>query len=381
MKKKKVAFIFAFPIRTNPILITMPFGLNVITLLDRKGYEIDVYLSEYRSQAYQGLFSENVKFHFLDHNYIWPKEGKWSYYFLTTYFKFKSFFTLRNKYSHVFASGMAGVTLGAILKRVNKKSSFVYMNDEFPVQGERNIWVNAEIKSALKADFVSTPDESRYPPLCAQIPSLAEKEHFPLPNTPLRDEIQELPTINWHQYFGIDEGKKIFLMAGGLQEFNLITELLSSVKNWPEEAVLILKGKNDIKGFREKYDHLDIPGKIFWTAESFSPDKLHSLIQYSSASMCLYRHINDNLTFVGKSSGKLMRSVLLGRPVIVSKAKGFEFVDDLGVGITVEGENGITEGVRYILKNEKKLAENCLQHYDEISFESYWKGLENALKL
>ena len=381
MKKKKIAFIFALPIRTNPILITMPFGLNVITLLDRKGYDIDVYLSEYRSDAYKGIFSENVTIHFLDHNYLWPKEGIWSYYFLTSYFRFKSFFKLRNTYSHIFASGMAGITLGSILKKSNRKGKFIYMNDEFPDQGTKNIWVNAEIKHAQKADFLSTPDEERFPPLCKQIPGLSNKPHFPLPNTPLLDEINDIPQIDWHAYFEIDPSKKIFLMAGGLQEFNLITELLSSVKNWPDEAVLILKGKNDIKGFREKHQHLDIPGKIFWTAESFSPEKLHSLIQYSTASMCLYRHINDNLKFVGKSSGKLMRSILLGKPVVVSKAPGFEFVDDLNIGKTIEGEEGISEGIRYILENEVELWKNCKKQYQKISFETYWSSFEETLKL
>ena len=381
MKKKKIAFIFALPIRTNPILITMPFGLNVITLLDRKGYEIDVFLSEYRSEAYKDVFSDNVTIHFLDHNYMWPKEGKWSYYFLTTYFKFISFFKLRNSYSHIFASGMAGITLGGILKKSNKKGKFIYMNDEFPDQGNRNIWVASEIKYAQKADFVSTPDEERFPPLCKQIPGLSNKPHFPLPNTPLKDEIKNIPEINWHEYFKIEPSKKIFLMAGGLQEFNLITELLLSVKNWPKEAVLILKGKNDIKGFREKYKHLDIPGKIFWTAESFSPEKLHSLIKYSTASMCLYRHINDNLTFVGKSSGKLMRSVLLGKPVVVSNAPGFEFVNELKIGVLVHGVNEIAQGIRFILTNEETLKKNCRLNYNKLSFEKYWTQFEKVLDL
>ena len=57
---KKAAFIFALPIRTNPILITMPFGLNIIQILDKKGYKIDVFLSEYRNNSYNNLFSNNV---------------------------------------------------------------------------------------------------------------------------------------------------------------------------------------------------------------------------------------------------------------------------------------------------------------------------------
>ena len=41
----KIAFILAFPIRTAPSLITMPFGMNIIQILDEQGVEIDVFIS------------------------------------------------------------------------------------------------------------------------------------------------------------------------------------------------------------------------------------------------------------------------------------------------------------------------------------------------
>ena len=380
MKKKRIAFIFALPIRTNPILITMPFGHNVIQLLDEAGYEIDVYLSEYKSNAYNKIFSSSVSVHFLDKNYLWPREGFASYLSLTNYFRWISSTKLRGKYSHIFASGMAGVTLGKILKSSNGNAKFIYLNDEFPVQGQKTIWVKSEIKSARNTDIVITPDEERFPPLAKQIPALNSKPHYTLPNAPLKKDIGELPRIDWHSYFKIDPSKKLFLMAGGLQDFNLIEELLKSVKGWPENTVLILKGKNNIEGFREKYAHLDIPGKIIWTAESFSPDKLHSLIAYVTASLCLYRPINDNLHYVGKSSGKLMRSVLLGKPVIATHS-AMSFVSELDLGCLVENEKDIIAAIQNISKNGELLEENCKQNYDQISFEKYWSIIEKELDL
>lgn len=374
---KKIAFIFALPIRTNPALITMPFGLNVIKLLDKKGYKIDVYLSEYKSSSYDYEFSERVTVHFLDHNYMWPKEGKWSYYSLTTYFRWISFFKLRNKYSHVFASGMAGITLGGILKRTNRKSKFIYMNDEFPDQGITSIWVKSEIRFAKRADFVSTPDESRFPPLCKQIRGLSNKKHFTLPNTPLMEDVENLPIIDWHEYFKIAPAKKIFLMAGGLQEFNQISELITSLQHWPENTVLILKGKNDVKGFKQK--HSDLSEKIIWSSESFSPDKLHSLIKYCSASLCLYKHINDNLTYVGKSSGKLMRSVILGKPVITSTSDAFRFVEEMNIGIMTNSTGDIANAIRIIIERGSEMEKNCRDNYFKISFESYWEKFEAVL--
>src|SRR3989338_8735512 len=253
------------------------------------------------------------------------------------------------------------------------------MNDEFPLQEVMNIWVKSEMKYAKKADLVSTPDEARFPPLCKQIKGLERKAHFTLPNTPLMDEAIHIPDKDWHAHFGIPRDKKLFLMAGGLQGSALIPELMSSVKNWPDNAVLIIKGKYEVKGFKESLEHLSIPRKIIWSAETFDPNTLHSLIRYCSASICLYDGINDNLAFVGKSSGKLMRSVWLGKPVIVSKQSSFQFVEDLGLGKMVDQPEEIAEAVSYILENETELQHNCVQHYPSISFEYYWTAFSKAV--
>jgi hypothetical protein len=381
MREKKIAFVFAWPIRTNPMLITMPFVLNIIELLDNKGHAIEIYLSEYQNDSYDNIFSKNVKIHFLDHNYLWPKEGILSYYFLTTYFRFKCFLKLRNKYDFIFAGGMAGIILGSFLKKVNKNGKLIYMNDEFPIQGKVDIWVREEIKSAQNADYVITPDEFRFEPLCKQIPNLHLKPHYTLPNVPLKEKVATLPFINWHSYFNIDPSKKLFLMAGGLQDFNFIPELIESVKSWPNETILILKGKHDIQGFREKHDNKSILEKIIWSSESFSPEKLHSLIAYCTASLCFYRPINDNLKFVGKSSGKLMRSLLLSKPVIANESKAFNFVTNYNFGILVNGETDIAQGINYILEHEKELIESCQKNFNEICFEKYWIELCNDLGL
>ena len=376
---KNVAFVFALPVRTYPILITMPFGLNVITLLDKKGYNIDIYLSEYKNSSYNNLFSENVKIHFVDKNYLWRNNVSLAFFMITNYFKLLSCFKLKNSYSLIFGSGMAGVTIGAILKRFNPKSKFIYLNDEFPIQDTDSIWVESELKSALSADLVSTPDETRYVPLCNQIPGLNKIPHFTLPNTPLKDEINTIPSINWHERFDIPEDKKIFLMAGGMNDFCQLPELLTSVKNWPDNTVLLLKGKQDINNIRRSLKHIDIPAKIVWSGESFTPDELHSLIKYCTASICLYTDVNDNFRYVGKSAGKLMRSVLLGKPVIVSNSESFQFVEDFGFGKMVTHSTEIPSAIQYILDNEKELGDNCKKNYQEISYEKYWGVFEKIL--
>jgi glycosyltransferase involved in cell wall biosynthesis len=379
MNKKKVAFIFALPLRTRPILITMPFGLNIIQLLDKKDYKIDVFLSEYRNESYQNIFSKNVTIHFIDQNYLWRNKVSLAYFMVTKYFKLKSFFKFRNRYELIFGTGMAGITLAAILKQNNNKSKFIYLNDEFPINDQKTIWVESEISSALKADLVVTPDESRFVPLCKQIPGLEKIANFTLPNTPLINDIDSVPIIDWHKYLGISKNKKLFLAAGGINDTYLISDLLESLNKWPKDAILILKSKNKINDLNRSFNQLNLKDKVICVNESYSLDKLHSLIKYCTASICLYKNKGDNIYYMGKSSGKIMRSIALGKPVISSDFPSLKYIELLKIGKLVYTSTQIVEAVEYILENEEKLIANCLEKYPLIGFEKYWEKFEKNI--
>ena len=379
MNKKKVSFIFALPLRTSPILITMPFGLNIIQILDKKDYKIDVFLSEYRNDSYENIFSKNVSIHFIDQNYLWRNKVTLAYFMVTKYFKLKTLFKLRNKYELIFGTGMAGITLAAILKQYNNKSKFIYLNDEFPIHDKKTIWAESEIASALKADLVVTPDESRFSPLCKQIPGLEKIDNFTLPNTPLISDIDSVPIIDWHKYFGISKNKKLFLAAGGINDTYLISDLLESLNEWPKDAILILKSKNKINDFNRSINQLHLKDKVIWVNESYSLDKLHSLIKYCTASICLYKNEGDNIYYMGKSSGKIMRSIALGRPVISSDFPSLKFIELLKIGKLVSTSTEIVEAIEFIMDNNDKLKENCEKNYNQISYETYWRIFEKHL--
>ena len=375
----KTAFILAFPIRTAPSLITMPFGINIIQTLDEQGVEIDVYLSEYESNVYDGLFSHRVSFKFLDSNYLWPKEGRQSYYALTTFFKLYSFLKLRKKYSHIYGSGMAGVKLADILKKRNKKATFYYLNDELPGNNNKNIWVKGEKNAASNADIIISPDETRIPPLFEQIPALINKAAFVLPNSPLLSDLTSIPKIDWHKKFSIEKNKKLFLVAGGLSSDTMIEQTINSVSKWPKNTVLIVKGKHDYKNFKDKYSNLLNADNIIYFSEELNPPMLHSLIKYCTASICIYNPRNANLKYIGKSSGKMMRSLLLGRPVIVMKDNAMSFIEETGTGLVINDVTEIPKGIIEIQKNEASFIQACEKNRKMFTFEFYWESFKKVL--
>ena len=85
--------------------------------------------------------------------------------------------------------------------------------------------------------------------------------------------------------------------------------------------------------------------------------------------------MSDNFRFIGKSSGKILRSIALGKPVIASKFKSLKYIEDNKFGILVSHPNEISEAIKSIISNQKMYNENCNENYNKISFEKYWKKI------
>ena len=144
--------------------------------------------------------------------------------------------------------------------------------------------------------------------------------------------------------------------------------------------MLIFKGTNSNIDLKKKYAHLDIPGRIFWDFNLYTPEVLHSLISYCEASFALYQDIGENIKNMGMASGKLMRSIACNRPVIASQHDCFNFIKEFNLGILVNHPKEIAEALSMVLQNADEYAQNCRDNYIEnLSYEKYWKIFTNEL--
>ena len=92
---------------------------------------------------------------------------------------------------------------------------------------------------------------------------------------------------------------------------------------------------NKQDGYRQQLSHLDVPGRVFWTSAPLSDKLLNSLVAHCNGSFALYRNMGPNILLTGTSSGKLMRSVMCGSPVIASSFDSLRFVSQEGIGVQV----------------------------------------------
>jgi glycosyltransferase involved in cell wall biosynthesis len=126
--------------------------------------------------------------------------------------------------------------------------------------------------------------------------------------------------------------------------------------------------------------HLDINGKIFWSLNPLSDSDLNSLVAYCAANFALYRNSGPNIEYIGFSSGKLMRSLIYGSPVIASQLSSLQFVEDYQLGVLVKHSAEIPRAIEKILINRDLYSSNCLDFCKtQASFEQKWVDFYSKL--
>ncbi len=271
-KRKKIAFVFGRVFINTAKLQYMPFALSTLKKIAEDGNcEIDVFVTQSKTEDYKKLLPENVTFNFIDKDFIWSRGGGRKFYFLITlYFQFITFF---KKYDTVFGVSQVGVVLGGKLA-ARKRANFICLNDEFPSISYFKIWREHEIKYTAKASIVILPDECRIDVLKKQISFNEKTAFFVLPNIPLENEFSSIKQIDWKTKLNLRLENKIIVYAGGISRENNIDYLLSIFPLTDSKFVLIMIGNNP-DYINNRYLKND---RILWLQTPLNDHELHDII-------------------------------------------------------------------------------------------------------
>jgi hypothetical protein len=263
-------------------------------------------------------------------------------------------------YKCVFSVGLFGSYIAGVVSTVSR-CPFVLLNDEFPsLYFAFPRWVALQRWAARRADVIVVPSDDRSTILKEELRLDTDKPFVTIRNTP--DLILPTVHLNWHRIMGIPEGRKIFIHAGSIADWAQVPEILGSVSYWPEDAVLLLhnsRSRDEVLHYRQSISHLDNPGRVFWSYDLLSEDKLNSLVSCCTGSFALYRNAGPNLEYTGTSSGKLMRSIVCGTPVITSSFESLKFVTKEGLGIQVRHPAEIPAAVDNLMSDEENYRTRC----------------------
>jgi glycosyltransferase involved in cell wall biosynthesis len=96
--------------------------------------------------------------------------------------------------------------------------------------------------------------------------------------------------------------------------------------------------------------------------------------------MALYNGTGPNFELCGKGSGKLCRYLRLGKPVILTRQGGFEWIAEYGAGEIAESAEDLVQAIRKISANYQIYSEKAMACYREhFSFEKYYPPIHTAI--
>lgn len=368
-KKIKIAFVYSRPGLNSARMKYMPFGLSTLRLLaERKNIRIDFYVTETEDSRYETFLPSNVRVVYLNHHVVWSRgQGRSLYYLLNSYF---SLLTLGKSYKEVWGNGQSGNVLASKLARRCGAKLFL-LNDEFPDTSYLKVWVDAEWKALCRANVIIEPDETRFQALNQKIDGrLSKIKHYVLPNIPLRIAITPVSKQrNFKQELNIPNDEHIFMYAGGIGgRENNIEFVLAVFPLSPNDCHLVIVGIDPFL-MSEQYNH----PRIHWVNEVLSDEALHILIKQSSGSIAFYSTYKD-LEYVGKSSGKIMRSLLFNTPVITSNFSSLEFIKTDGMGVLIDKPYQLAEAVAEVRMKKEEFQNNIQKNIHKYYFEKYWEG-------
>jgi glycosyltransferase involved in cell wall biosynthesis len=334
-------------------LDTIPFAAHILRQLATTGWHIDVFLwSKPDSSNQIDCTSDYIRY---KHVSMYNTRRKLKLAELTL--RFARYIT----YKCVFSVGRIGSYFGGIIS-IASRCPFVLLNDEFPSIYDQSRWLALERWGARRADVIVVPSDDRYRTLREELRLNADKPLVTIRNTP--ELTLPLIPVDWHRLMGIPYGKKIFINAGTINDWAQVPEILASVSYWPKDAVLLLhnsRAGDEFVRYRKWVSHLDNPERVFWSSSRLPEDKLNSLISSCSGSFALYRNDGPNTEQVGTSSGKLMRSIVCGTPVIASSFESLKFVTIEGLGIQVTHPAEISAAIDNLMRNRESYRERCLR--------------------
>lgn len=353
----------------NARLETMPFALNTVVSLANLGWSIDLYLWEQPLlgrlvSSYEDLLPKNVSVRYFTELRYSPVDP-WIEHWLELRF------SRQKNYLCVFGLGQKGAFIGRCIAKANQ-CPLIQVVDEFPSNWPQSIWTELERKAARDAAMVVVPDAQQLPLICKELDIPETTPHATLPNVAVVQSYNQ--QIDWHMRLKLPDGSIPFLYAGTVDIWAQVPEILATVADWPEPAVLIVhsRSRGEVETFRQAHPALE-HSRIHWSNQVLSQDELNSLVAYCAGSFALYHNLGPHIEYVGFSSGKLMRSLACGSPVIASQLSSFGFVRERDLGVLVEEPLEIPAAVDQLIGKKEEYKERCLNFCQTFaSFEAYW---------
>lgn len=168
--------------------------------------------------------------------------------------------------------------------------------------------------------------------------------------------------VRLRDHLGVPNDKKVAIVIGSLASWSMTSDILNSVKNWPEDWVLII---NERHGRARELLNDELTGlqvllgkKIFINdSASDTIDDMSYILSGVDVGLAFYEpdysHIytGDNIKYLGMASGKISTYLRYGVPVIANEIGLYaDEIQNYNLGYIVTDPDDISEKLRQLKK-------------------------------
>lgn len=369
MYKRRIAILY--PVN---FLDSVPCVFNMVIMLARQGYFVDVFIIESDDTNNDVRFNEpNVVVHVLRSKH--KRCLLWRHIPNLLIFSGWALNLCRGKkflcFIGVDPSGLVAVSvLGVAFAKPRVYFSLELIISSDPHRMYRG-YKHLENWCSRHSSLVIIQDEKR-----AQL--MSENNHLPmsrfvyLPNSPIGPSLHK-KTYYLHKQFGLSHDAKILLCAGTLSGPFLSEELAHAAIDFPNDWKLVFQSRRNINRKEACFCNLSREGKIYLSDRAVSYSELDDLIRSADIGIALYdlRSQSPNVFFMGKSSGKLSQYLKCGLPVIVTRMPGWdEMLVRYHAGILVNSANDVKAAAERIFANYEYFSSGAIDLFEnELNFE------------
>ncbi len=351
---RRIAIVYPF---TN--LDTVPSLCNMAEILADNGYLVEIF-TKFSPEFLPPIFENpNIYIH-MPYPPRWERKGlhrilpaHWSQ-SLTLHARHKE-----APYHAFIGVDPQGLIQAERLARFNRAPLIYYslellLNDEVGEGAYKSI-KEKEIRLSRQAAFIIIQDQDRAR-LLAKDNVLSIEKFVYVPNSPLGLARRQKNSY-WHQKFGLTPETKIVLHAGSIGEWTGIDGIVESVRDWPENYVLVIHTRFSpgTNFMIQLLQQRALPGKVFFSLDPVSRQQYDQVMDGADIGIAFYQWVAGNVYFqqnifmIGLSSGKAAYTMRAGLPLIVSKGIGLPgLIERCGAGLVVENFSQIGTAISQI---------------------------------
>jgi hypothetical protein len=290
---------------------------------------------------------------------------------------------LRRDYAAILATPIVSVVLGAALSGL-WRAPLVVLSDEVYTEGDPNSphprWHGAMHRAHARAVLTIITDLRRAALLHGESAVLKGQPFVELPNSP-SGAVAATDRDQFRKRLRVGTDDVLVLHSGGLWPWARAPELMSALPTLAGNTIVVFQMNTRADAStRELYDLLECAYPVRFLPDPVPYEQVDEAVMACDIGVALYRDDNPNLALTGKGSGKLGRYLRAGKPVIVDRTGGLEWVAEYGAGEVITDTTELPKAIERIMADYSRYAQRAREcHAEHLSFERYWPVVRAAL--